>query len=46
METLKIKIVVLWVAVICFLALHTLAELLPLLWREIITIEATGNAPD
>ena len=45
METLKIKIVVLWVAVICGFALHTLADLLPLFWGENITIEATGNAP-
>lgn len=45
METLKIKIVVLWVAVICGFALHTLADLLPLFWAENITIEATGNAP-
>ena len=44
METLKIKIVVLWVAVICGFALHTLADLLPLFWGENITIEATGNA--
>lgn len=39
METLKIKIVVLWVAVICGFALHTLADLLPLFWGENITIE-------
>lgn len=45
METLKTKIVVLWVAVICGFALHTLADLLPLFWGENITIEATGNAP-
>lgn len=45
METIKIKIVVLWVAIICGFALHTLADLLPLFWGENITIEATGNAP-
>lgn len=45
METSKIRITVLWVAVICGFALHTLADLLPLFWDESITIEATGNAP-
>ena len=45
METSKIRITVLWVAVICGFALHTLADLLPLFWDESITVEATGNAP-
>ncbi len=45
METLKVKIVVLWVAVICGFALHALADLLPLFWGENITVEATGHAP-
>lgn len=45
METSKTRITVLWVAVICGFALHTLADLLPLFWDESITVEATGNAP-
>lgn len=45
MEISKIKIIVLWVTVICGFALHTLADLLPLFWAESITVEATGNAP-
>ena len=45
METSKIKIIVLWVIVICGFALHTLADLLPLFWAESITVDATGNAP-
>lgn len=45
METSKIRITVLWVAIICGFTLHTLADLLPLFWDECITVEATGNAP-
>lgn len=46
METSKFKITVLWVAVMCGLALHSLADLLPLFWNVNIAMDKSGVVPD
>lgn len=46
METSKFKIAVLWVAVMCGLTLHSLADLLPLFWNVNITMDTSGVVPD
>lgn len=46
MEISKFKITVLWVAVMCGLALHSLADLLPLFWNVNIAMDTSGTAPD
>ena len=40
------KIAILWVAVMCGLTLHSLADLMPLFWNEAIAISETGHAPE
>lgn len=45
MENSKIKIAVLWTAVMCGFALHTLADLLPLFWSADVAVDASGAAP-
>ena len=40
------KIAILWVAVMCGLTLHSLADLMPLFWNEAIAISKTGHAPE
>lgn len=45
MENSKIKIAILWTAVMCGFALHSLADLLPLFWKADIAVDASGEAP-
>lgn len=39
------KITILWIVVMCGLAIHTLADLMPLFWAENIAISQDGEAP-
>lgn len=39
------KITILWIVVMCGLAIHTLADLMPLFWSENIAISQDGQAP-
>lgn len=39
------KITILWIVVMCGLAIHTLADLMPLFWSENIAISQNGQAP-
>lgn len=39
------KITILWIVVMCGLAIHTLADLMPLFWSENIVISQDGEAP-
>lgn len=39
------KITILWIVVMCGLAIHTLADLMPLFWSENIVISQDGQAP-
>lgn len=45
MEKSKITIAMLWTAVMCGFALHTLADLLPLFWHAEIAVDNSGVAP-
>lgn len=45
MENRNIRIALLWTAVMCGLALHTLADLLPLFWNAEIAVDTSGTAP-
>lgn len=39
------KITILWIVVMCGLAIHTPADLMPLFWSENIAISQDGEAP-
>ena len=39
------KITILWIVVMCGLAIHSLADLMPLFWSENIAISQDGQAP-
>lgn len=45
MEQMKIRISILWVMVMCGLAIHSLADLLPLFWNETVAVSDSGTAP-
>lgn len=39
------KITILWIVVMCGLAIHSLADLMPLFWSENIAVSQDGQAP-
>lgn len=45
MEQMKVRISILWTVVMCGLAVHSLADLLPLFWNEIVAVSDIGTAP-
>ncbi len=45
MENSKIRILFLWVMVMCGMTAHSLADLMPLFWNEPVAISDSGAAP-
>ena len=41
----EFKIIILWIVIMCGLTIHSLADLMPLLWGENITVSQNGTAP-